>query len=60
MGGAEKAAEAGLEQFSVKSSHGLLVLEDFDEDADAITRDELIMLARDNLMRMEELRSYLQ
>ena len=62
-GGGEKIAGAGLEQISVKSTHGLLVLEDVDEDAegaDATTRDELIMLAHDNLMCMEELRRYLQ
>ncbi|KAM6488870.1 hypothetical protein JOM56_015669 [Amanita muscaria] len=54
--GVTLAAGAGLEQFSVKSTHGLLVL----EDADATTRDELIMLARDNPIWMEELRRYLQ
>lgn len=62
-GGGEKTAEAGSEQFSVKSVHGLLVLEDVDEDAedaDATTRDELIMLAHDNPIWMEELRRYLQ
>ncbi|KAF8349599.1 hypothetical protein F5887DRAFT_947041 [Amanita rubescens] len=62
-GEGEKAAGAGLEQFSVKSTHGLLVLEDVDEDAedaDATTRDELIMLAHDNPMWIEELRRYLQ
>jgi hypothetical protein len=62
-GGGEKVAGAGLEQFSVKSTHGLLILEDVDEDAedaDATTRDELIMLAHDNPMWMEELRRYLQ
>ncbi|KAF8348845.1 hypothetical protein F5887DRAFT_947840 [Amanita rubescens] len=62
-GGREKTAGAGLEQFSVKSTHGLLVLEDVDEDAedaDATTRDELIMLAHDNPIWMEELRRFLQ
>ena len=58
----EKAAGAGLENSHVKSTHGL-VLEDVDEDAEddnATTRDELIMLARDNPIWMEELRRYLQ
>jgi hypothetical protein len=48
---------------SNKSAHGLPVLEDVDEDAedaDATTRDELIMLARDNPIWKEELRRYLQ
>ena len=62
MGG-EKTAGAGLEQFSVKLTHRLLALEDVDEDAEdanATTRDELIMLARDHLIWMEELRRFLQ
>src|SRR6202035_3466681 len=44
-GGRTKAAGAGLEKISVKSTHGLLVLEDVDEDAedaDATTLDELM------------------
>ncbi len=59
----QKTAGAGLEQFSVKSTRGLLVLEDVDEDAedaDATTRDELIMLALDNPIWMEELRRFSQ
>ena len=60
--GGEKAAGAGLEQFS-ESTPGLPVLEDIDEDAedaDATTRDDLILLAHDNPMWMGELRRYLQ
>jgi hypothetical protein len=60
--GREKAARAELEQFSVNSSHGLLVLEGVDEDvegADATMRDELIMMAHDDPIWMEELRRYL-
>lgn len=52
-----------LEQFAAKSPHGLLVLEDVDEDAesaDATFLDELIMLARDSPIWKEELRRYLQ
>jgi hypothetical protein len=62
-GGGEKAAGAGLEQFSVKSSHGLLVLEGVDEDAegpDATMLDQLMMLAYDDPIWSEELRRYLQ
>lgn len=59
----EKAAGAGLERFSVKSSHGLLVLEGVDEDAegpDATMLDQLMMLAYDDPIWSEELRRYLQ
>ncbi|KAF8349255.1 hypothetical protein F5887DRAFT_1233630 [Amanita rubescens] len=52
-----------LEQFSVKSPHGLLVLEGVDEDAegaDATMLDQLIMLAHDDPIWKEELRRYLQ
>jgi hypothetical protein len=62
-GSGEKAAGAGLEQFYVKSTHGLLVLKDVDEDAEdagATMTDELIMLARDSPMWMKELRRYLE
>jgi hypothetical protein len=62
-GGGERAAGVGLQQFSVKSTDDLLVVEDVDEDAedgDATTRDELMMLAYDNPMWMGELRRYLQ
>lgn len=55
--------DAGLEQFSVKSSHGLLVLEGVDEDAegpDATMLDQLMMLAHDDPIWSEELRRYLQ
>jgi hypothetical protein len=61
--GGENAAGAGLEQFSFKTSHNILVLEGVDEDAegaDATMRDELIMLAHGDPMWMEELRKYLQ
>jgi hypothetical protein len=57
-GGREKTTGAGLEQFSVKSTDCLTVFEDVDEDAedaDATTRDELIMLAQDNPMWIGEL-----
>jgi len=62
-GGGEKAVEARLEQFTFKTSHGILVLEGIDEDAegaDATMRDELIMTARNDPVWMEELRRYLQ
>jgi hypothetical protein len=52
-----------LEQFSVKSPHGLLVLEGVDEDAegaDATLLDALIMLAHDDPIWKEELGRYLQ
>ncbi|KAM6499330.1 hypothetical protein JOM56_004838 [Amanita muscaria] len=55
--------DAGLEEFSVKSSHGLLVLEGVDEDAegpDATMLDHLMMLAHDDPIWSEELRRYLQ
>jgi hypothetical protein len=59
-----EAAGAGLEKISVKSTHGLLALEDVDEDAedaDATTLDELMMLTYDgDPLWMEELRRYLQ
>lgn len=55
-GGGGKAAEEGL---AVKSKYGLLILEDA-EDADATTRDELIMLAGDNPMWKEELIRYMK
>ena len=58
--GGEKAAGAGLEQFSI---NGLLVLEGVDEDAedaDATMRDELVMLARNSPLWKEELKRYLQ
>ncbi|KIL64954.1 hypothetical protein M378DRAFT_77473 [Amanita muscaria Koide BX008] len=62
--GATKAAGPGLEKISVKSTHGLLALEDVDEDAedaDATTLDELMMLTYDgDPTWMEELRRYLQ
>lgn len=61
-GGGDKVVGVGLEQF-VKMSHGILVLEGVDEDAegaDSTMRDELIMMARDDLIWMEELRRYLQ
>ncbi|KAF8344656.1 hypothetical protein F5887DRAFT_1283144 [Amanita rubescens] len=61
--GGEMAAGAGLEQFFFKSTDGLLALEDVDEDAqdaDATMRDELIMLARNDPMWMEELKRHLQ
>ncbi|KAF8346407.1 hypothetical protein F5887DRAFT_1182675 [Amanita rubescens] len=61
--GGEKVAGAGLEEFSVKSSHGLLVLEGVDEDAegpDATMLDQLMMLAYDDPIWSEELRRYLQ
>ena len=62
-GGGDKAAGAGLEQLSFKAAHDILVLEGVDEDAegaDATMRDELIMMAHDDPMWMEELRKYLQ
>jgi hypothetical protein len=62
-GEGEKAAGAGLEQFSVETSHGYLVLEGVDESAegaDATMLDELIMMARDDPMWREELRKHLQ
>jgi hypothetical protein len=61
--GDEKAAEAGLEQFSFKMADDILVLEGINEDAegaDATVLDELIMMAHGDLMWTEELRKYLQ
>jgi hypothetical protein len=61
--GDEKAAEAGLEQFSFKTADDILVLEGVDEDAegaDATMLDELIMMAPGDPIWMEELRKYLQ
>ncbi|KIL58313.1 hypothetical protein M378DRAFT_332913 [Amanita muscaria Koide BX008] len=61
--GDEQVAEAELGGFSVEPTHGLLVLEGVDEDADdadATFRDELVMLARDDPIWREELRRYLQ
>ena len=56
--------QPGLENFSVEWTHGpSLVLEDVDEDAEdanATTRDVLIMLAHGNPAFLEELRRYLQ
>lgn len=57
-GGDGGAVEAGLEKFYFKSTDGLLVLEDVDEDedeVDATFQDELIMLAHDNPMWLGEL-----
>jgi len=51
------------EQFAVKASHGFLVLEGVDEDAegaDATMKEELMMLARDSPIWMKELKKYLQ
>ncbi|KAF5373498.1 hypothetical protein D9615_009488 [Tricholomella constricta] len=63
-GEGDKAAGAGLEQFSFEAAHDdILVLEGVDEDAegaDATMRDELIMLAHGDPMWTEELRKYLQ
>jgi hypothetical protein len=62
-GEGEKAAEAGLEQFSFKTADDILVLEGVDEDAegaDATMLDELIMMAHGDPMWTEELRKYLQ
>ncbi|KAK2463869.1 hypothetical protein APHAL10511_004174 [Amanita phalloides] len=62
--GGTKAAGAGLEKISVNSTHGLLALEDVDEDAedaDATALDELMMLTYDgDPIWMEELGRYLQ
>lgn len=64
MGGGEKAAGAGQEQFSFGTANDILVLESVDEDvegADATMRDELIMMAHDgDPIWVEELRKYLQ
>lgn len=60
--GGEKAAGSGLEQFSVKSSHSLLILEGVNENvdgADATMRDELIMMAHYDPIWREELRRYM-
>lgn len=53
----QKVAGAGLEQFSIKSPHNLLVLEGVDEDTKDVDtmRDEIIMLARDSPIWAEEL-----
>jgi hypothetical protein len=62
-GEGEKATGAGLKQFSVDMSHGYLVLEGVDENAegaDATMLDELIMMAHDDPMWREELRKHLQ
>lgn len=64
MYGGDKAAGAGLEQFSFGMTNDILVLEDVDEDvegADATMRDELIMMAHGgDPIWVEELRKYLQ
>ena len=63
MGGNEGSWD-GARKISVRSTHGLLALEDVDEDAedaDATTLDELMMLTYDgDPIWMEELTRYLQ
>jgi hypothetical protein len=55
---------AAMKQFtSVKTTHDILVLEGVDEDAegaDATFKEELLMLAHDSPMWMEELEKYLR
>ena len=46
--GEEKATGAGLEQFSVKSSDGLLVLDEDAEGSDGTMLDQFMMLAYDD------------
>ncbi|KAM6495216.1 hypothetical protein JOM56_009839 [Amanita muscaria] len=55
-GGGQAASGVTL----VTSSPTIFDVDEDAEDADATTRDELIMLARDNPIWMEELRRYLQ
>jgi len=56
-------AGAEPEQSAVKTYHSIPVLEGVDEDAEAAhvtLEDELLMLVRDNPIRMKELKKYLQ